>query len=125
MSSRTIAIDFDGVLHSYTSPFSFEALDSPTPGAAEFIRWLLDNSYTPIIYSTRAEHPSGFDQITSWLESEGFPPGLEITAVKPKALLYIDDRAFRFEGDFSAICDFISSNAHFRTWNKPRKEPSR
>lgn len=118
MPSRVIAIDFDGVLHSYTSPFSLETLDPPNPGAVEFLHWLISSGYTPILYTTRAESIQGFDQVASWLEINNFPPVLEITSTKPKALLYIDDRGFRFEGDFEAIKQFIQDGLHFRTWNK-------
>lgn len=49
---KTICIDFDGVLHSYTSGWQGEdvASDPPVPGAIEWLREMIRNL---IIYLTK------------------------------------------------------------------------
>ena len=48
-----------------------------------------------------------------WLSEYNFPK-LDVRHEKPEALLYIDDRGFRFTGDFSDAKEFI--NAGFASW---------
>lgn len=96
----TIALDFDGVLHSYTSPWTTasEISDPPVPGAVEAVKEWLDAGFEVIVTSARAQNPEGVIAIKKWLKANGFPA----LAVHPKhkATLYIDDRGFRFEGHF-------------------------
>lgn len=49
-----IALDFDGVLHSYTSGWTGEIpMDPPTPGAVVFVEELLRQGYKLHIFTTR------------------------------------------------------------------------
>lgn len=45
MKKQTICVDFDGVLHSYTSRFTVpdEVLDRPTPGALGWLEDMIDS----------------------------------------------------------------------------------
>lgn len=92
-------IDFDGVLHSYTSGWLGETVipDAPTEGAQEFVRDLIVMGFTPIVASTRAQHAIARQAMATWLGREGFPE-VSIAAGKPPASFYLDDRALRFEG---------------------------
>lgn len=127
----TIAIDFDGVIHSYTSGWkgTREIPDPPVPGALKFLYNLTAHTPTvarPVIYSTRAAEPHGRNAIKDWLRLHGGQAawgktvthlGLEsvrITALKPPAVVYIDDRGFRFEGTFPSI----ESLLEMEPWNK-------
>ena len=68
---RLIAIDFDGVLHSYTSPWTDAATisDPPTPGAMAFLRTLVDDDrFSICIVSSRCSQGGGSDAIRAWLE---------------------------------------------------------
>ena len=73
-----------------------------------------------IIFSTRAENELGRKAIYDWFVKHGLNPEVlnELTIHggpdKPKAVIYIDDRAFHFEGLFPST-DFIKS---FKPWNK-------
>ena len=106
---KTIAIDFDGVIHSYTSGWTGPVpTDPPVDGALKFINKLLELGYKVSIYSTRFETFSGSNATVEWLTKNGFPiEQLELTFAKPKAIIYIDDRAFRFDGDFAKPLAFI------------------
>lgn len=105
---KTIAIDFDGVIHKYSKGWhDGTCYDEPCEGAAEALTYLLDN-YTVFILSTR--EPT---QIEAWFHdklpnflTEIIPldsviqfwdkPTLGITQRKLPAIAYIDDRALRF-----------------------------
>lgn len=106
-----IVLDFDGVLNSYRSGWisAAEIPDPPTAGAQQFVADLLDDGWEIVIQSTRAATPQGANAISEWLILHGFPlPGgpltadprgaYVITAEKLPALVYLDDRALRFNG---------------------------
>lgn len=113
---KTVAMDFDGVLHAYTSPWTkaTEINDGPTPGALEAVLQYLDADYEVVVYSSRANDPEGRLCIQDWLEDHGFP-GLEVTSKKPAAILYIDDRGYTFTGSNFPSVDYLRS---FKPWNK-------
>jgi hypothetical protein len=97
MSRRTVAVDFDGVLHSYTSKFDIDRLDPPESGAREFIIRLMQDDFEIVVYSTRAETEHGADVMRRWLRYWDFPEvAMTITSGKPLAVAYVDDRAVSF-----------------------------
>jgi len=122
---KTICIDFDGVIHSYTSGWQ-GASTIPDPiveGAIAFMLGLLAADYEVAIFSTRSLSAGGLPAMRSWLKKEAgntwFPtpdgPGLESVKFpmeKPPAIMYLDDRAVYFTGTFPSI-DFVRE---FRTW---------
>ena len=98
---KTIALDFDGVLHSYTSGWTgWTPLDMPVPGAQDFVLDLLELGYSVVIYSARFSEGVGRSGAARWMAEHGFPPGIHLATLKPQASLYVDDRGFRFEGSF-------------------------
>lgn len=111
---KTLAIDFDGVLHAYTSPWTKpeEIHDGPVPGAVAWVTAACKR-FEVVVCSARAETPAGIVAITEWLSRHGFPP-VEVTSEKPKAVVYLDDRAWRFDGTFPVL-DEIDA---FRPWNR-------
>lgn len=104
MGQRGVAVDFDGVLHSYTSGWKGAEIvpDAPVPGGQEFVRDLMYAGYTPVVHSSRASSHAGRDAIVSWLQYHGFPE-MHVTQFKPAALVYLDDRAMRFNGRWPSI----------------------
>lgn len=106
---RTVAVDFDGVIHQYSKGWQDGSIyDPPVPGALEALRVLMDQ-YAVAIFTTR-----DIGQVAEWLINRGFScrtghdgpfwndPGLLlVTNTKPAAIAYIDDRAVRFTGDWS------------------------
>jgi hypothetical protein len=129
-SKPTLSLDFDGVVHQYSSAFTKpeEIHDDVVPG---FFEWAEDASrrFELVIYSTRSETAEGRAAMTLWLieqrrkwrDAGGKPRGelpVEITfsAHKPKAFLMVDDRAVAFDGDWSALDpDALMA---FRPWNR-------
>ncbi len=113
-----VAIDFDGVMHAYTSRWTTaaEVLDGPTPGALDAVQSYLAAGWDVIVYSVRARDGEGRAAIRRWMEKHGFPP-LQITSGKPHAKIYIDDRGYRFTGNnFPSVIEIEA----FRPWNRKR-----
>lgn len=97
----SIAVDFDGVIHSYASPWVAADVicDPPTDGAIEWLGAMLDK-FKVYIFSTRCESHSARVAMRKWLKDNGLERAdeIEFTTGKPPCLLYVDDRAWRFDG---------------------------
>jgi sulfur carrier protein ThiS len=118
VAKRTVALDFDGVLHPCRRGWTGHAAEEdPVPGALRFVRRLLDLGWTVIVYSARAKHSEGRAGIRKWLAKHGFPP-LHVSVGKPTACAYLDDRAVRFDGDWDAIQHLFDDPAHLRPWTE-------
>lgn len=126
MSKPILCLDFDGVIHSYTSPWvdAQTIPDPPVEGAIAFMLAAL-NHFDVVIYSSRSKDPRGIAAMKSWLyEHAGAAwhespcgPGLEDVRFehqKPAAFLTIDDRALTFDGAWPSL-DAIKT---FKPWNK-------
>lgn len=123
----TVAVDFDGVIHSYTSPWvNAETIpDPPVPGAIEWL-WEMSKRFEIVIFSTRCKTGEGRQAVQRWLfencersapldaDPSSLPLRLKYTADKPPALVYLDDRAMRFEGVFPTAEEIHAA----RPWNK-------
>jgi hypothetical protein len=120
MSKRTICLDFDGVIHSYTSGFQGVDViaDPPVPGAREAVVELLDFGYDVTVFSTRCISFKGSEAMRAWLRKHQFDDRLRVSADKPPALLYVDDRGYRFEGDWDAVVCFATQSCALAPWNK-------
>lgn len=91
---RTIAVDFDGVLHAYSRGFQGldNAYDPPMPGAREALEALRAQGNVLKIMSSRPRVV-----IEEWLERYGMSDLFdEVRNDKFAATLYIDDRALHF-----------------------------
>ncbi len=114
----SIAVDFDGVIHQYITKWTTrtEISDPPVPGALRWLERMLQD-FNVIIWTSRqtcdedsdagwAEVFAAERAIQAWLVKHGFPETLVgqleywTAPGKPHALIYIDDRGFRFEGRF-------------------------
>ncbi len=114
----SVSIDFDGVIHSYTSGWTgYEKIvDPPVEGAFNRLNEYLEH-FTVYIFSTRSTiGERGIKGMKRWFEKHGFDHSkLKFAEKKPKCSLYIDDRGFHFKGNFPSV-EYINS---FKTWNKP------
>lgn len=137
MNNPIICVDFDGVIHSYTSGWKGVAVipDDPVPGA---IKWLEDHLPVPDalgmsdeykgpivqIYSSRSKSWFGRRAMKKWLIKHGLHHAyitdglLQFPVKKPAAFLTIDDRAICFDGTFPTSQEMMS----FKPWNK--REPT-
>lgn len=95
-SDEVVCIDFDGVLRSYNGyDQPVGPGDEPVRGSRDAVEWFVRHKAKVVILTARPERNHW--SVRQWLTKHGFPPGLEVTNVKPPAHLYIDDRACRFE----------------------------
>lgn len=137
-----LCVDFDGVIHSYSSGWQGATVipDAPVPGALRWL-WKATEWFDVQIYSSRSKDPEARKAMFKWMVEhsraefgEGHPmtmtdddgeqgPIYPITFAyeKPAAFLTIDDRAICFDGDFNDIepTDLLS----FVPWNKRPKVP--
>ncbi len=91
-----LAVDFDGVIHSYELGWNNGAIyGSPVEGAMQALVEL-SRDYKLIVLTARPE--TQFGRIKAWIEThqKAGPFAFEVTNVKPPAAAYIDDRAIRF-----------------------------
>lgn len=97
---RTICLDFDGVLHSYRSGWrGAETIpDPPIHGTREAIA-RLRKLYRVVVYSARCRTEPGRLAIENWLRKHDIQVD-ELCEHKPPAMVYVDDRAIRFRGDW-------------------------
>lgn len=127
---KSICVDFDRVIHQYTTPWSHASVisDPPVEGAFEWLTEMVDH-YIVNIFSSRSDHPEGVEAMQEWFKTHGLSPlvlcYLRFPTHKPPAVLYIDDRAYRFEGTFPTvkqIAEFDASVWHptFRTYTTLR-----
>ncbi len=119
MNKPILCLDFDGVLHSYTSGWKGADVipDPPVPGAIEFIKEATVH-FTVAIFSSRSNQPGGISAMKAWLyyHSAGEPINEVIIwpTEKPAAFLTIDDRALTFNGTWPNVKELLN----FKPWNK-------
>jgi len=115
---KSISLDFDGVIHSYTNGWTGETPeDSPVSGSLDFVKELIDMGYEVVVHSARAQTKGGKEGIRKWLNEHKFPD-IEVSLEKPHAELYVDDRGFRFEGKFEKVLNFINGKSSLKPWYK-------
>ena len=126
MGKPILCLDFDGVIHSYTSGWQGADMipDPPVDGAIAFMLGAL-NHFDVVIFSSRSNQRGGTAAMkgwlkkhagTTWYESPG-GPGLEdirFVLEKPPAVVTLDDRALTFEGEWPDI----EALKAFQPWNK-------
>lgn len=113
---QTLILDFDGVIHSYQSGWKGAAVipDPPTDGAREAIAKLRER-YVVVVVSSRCHQDGGIDAIWEWLRKHRIEVD-GVTNDKPPHICTVDDRAFRFEGDWQAVIDSVEAASV--PWNK-------
>lgn len=114
----TVAVDFDGVIHSYVTPWESAEIipDEPVPGAIEALN-RLHKDFDVVIFTTRARTVAGAVAVAGYLSRHGFPYFFTVTHEKIAALIYIDDRAYRFTGDNWPTAQEVHA---LRPWNKAK-----
>lgn len=112
----TVVFDLDGVIHSYVSGWQGVDVipDPPVPLIQEEIERIRKAGYKVVVVSTRCVNPAGMDAVKNYLDVNGIVVD-EVLAEKPPALVYIDDRAIRFDGDPRGLLEQIQQ---FRPWQE-------
>jgi hypothetical protein len=108
---RTVCLDFDGVLHSYKSGWCGAEVipDPPIHGTREAVE-RLRQLYRVAVYSARCRTEPGRQAVASWLHKHEIVVD-EVCEHKPPALVYVDDRAIRFRGNWD---DLLTEIREFR-----------
>ena len=92
MNNKTIALDYDGVIHKYSKAYHDGTIyDGPIDGARDAIRLLRKKGYRVAIFTARPN----IEDIHQWLQQHKIVVD-DVSNVKPKAVAYIDDRGIRF-----------------------------
>ena len=112
----TVCLDFDGVINSYSEWFGDDCIPDPiVNGAKEFIDEA-QKQYNICIFTTRANTQKGKLAVKKYLEDNNIDThNIEITSIKPPAIVYIDDRSICFTGTFDGLLDKINT---FKPWNR-------
>jgi len=132
MSAPILCLDFDGVLHSYSSGWkgARNIPDPPVPGAIAWLDSLVEDGeavcamaprfrdFDVCIYSSRSRYWGGRKAMKKWLLKWGFRPdkieNIRFPLMKPPAFLQIDDRAVTFTGTFPSVQEMLA----FKPWHK-------
>ena len=102
--TKTIAIDFDGVIHSFEFGFHDGTIyGTPLPGSLESIKKIAEK-YKIVIYTAKAKKDrplingkTGTELVWEWLKKYEIDTLItDVTAEKPRAVCYIDDKAIQF-----------------------------
>lgn len=114
--TQTVAVDFDGVIHSYDKGWQDGTIYGvPLPGSLEALDALL-GKYAVFVHTTRDPY-----QVEDWLAGHGVNCVIDngdgepefwngrgvvlVTRRKYPAVAYIDDRGIRFENWPQALAD--------------------
>jgi hypothetical protein len=106
-----IGVDFDGVIHANSKGFyDGTVYDDPIPGSRDALI-SLSKKYKIIVFSAKARKDrmliggkTGVELIWEWLKKYDMDQYVEdVTAEKPRAVYYIDDKAIRFVDWNSAL----------------------
>ncbi len=143
MRKPILCLDFDGVLHSYSSGWKGADVipDPPTDGMVAFLDKAVE-VFDVQIFSSRTHQPGGVEAMKAFIwdalgnhfdcSFAGDPRGLERALAirdaisypteKPPAMVSIDDRALCFTGNWS---DFDPKRLkEFQPWNKSKSPGS-
>lgn len=118
-----LCLDFDGVLHSYSSGWMGADVcgDPPVPGAIKFLRDASEH-FTIAIYSSRSGQTGGIFAMKQWLSYHTLQvfgtdapwfEQIQWPGQKPPAMVTIDDRAVRFTGQWPSIAWLLE----FKPWH--------
>ena len=119
MTKPILCLDFDGVIHSYTTKYIAPDVvnDPPTPGTREALE-RYSEFFRLEIFSSRSHQLGGRNAMFEWCRDHfGYDfttQQLHFPLHKPPALVTLDDRAITFTGQWP---DLPSLRA-FRPWNK-------
>ena len=117
-AKKILCIDFDGVIHSYSSGWHGADIvsDPPVPGAKEFLEGAI-LVFDVYINSSRSGQKGGIHAMRTWMIHHfgvDLVKELYFTEYKPAAFLTIDDRCLTFDGIWPSPLRLLE----FKPWNK-------
>ena len=128
MGKPILCLDFDGVLHLYSSGWMGAACipDPPVPGAMAFLVDAVE-AFRVAVFSSRSSQPFGVQAMWDWLMkyltlhlqdarlAATVVKQIDFPKAKPAAFVTLDDRAITFAGAFPSV----ESLKAFRPWTDP------
>lgn len=118
-----LSVDFDGVIHSYTSGWRGVSVlpDPPVPGAMAFLREAV-KVFDVQVFSCRSRSTIGVgamqDYVEHWarleLGEDAWTTNISYPTTKPPAHVSLDDRGWQFTGVWPDLQELLA----FKPWNK-------
>jgi SAM-dependent methyltransferase len=108
-----IGIDFDGVIHKCSKGYHDGTIyDDPVQGVHEALK-ILSQNHKLVVYTCKAKKDRGLvngktgaELVWEWLKKHDLAAYVsEVTAEKPRALIYIDDNALKFNDWSSCLAE--------------------
>jgi ribonucleotide monophosphatase NagD (HAD superfamily) len=114
-SKKVIALDFDGVIHDDSKGFHDGTIYGLPIDGTESALIELSKNYKLIIFTCKANpkrplvnEKTGVKLIWEWLEKWNFRQYIsDVVWGKPNALIYIDDKGFRFN-DWQTTIEYLN-----------------
>lgn len=111
-----IQVAFDGLLHFETRDWTSASVIDPTPrgrvqqGATNLLQHLIENGFSPIIFSTRAAWGDGLSGISDFLRRYLFPDRLPISSYFREDVPYLGPNVYNPHG-YRDLGHFLKSLA--------------
>ena len=124
IKKKRIMVDLDGTIHAYEKGWNNGKLGSVIKGAKEAIDELHNKGFEIIIFTTRASSEilhkkiskdKMVSDIEKWLDKNDIYYD-DITSEKIEAVMYIDDRAIRFNGDWIETMKEVKKVSEYERW---------
>lgn len=117
----TICLDFDGCMNLYKGYNGPDQLYLPAPGVEKFLKELNKRTDDLVIFTARDKN-----KVWEWLHKYGLEVYVNnVTNTKIPAILYIDDRAIKFNGNFQETIQEVkefkvhwNDDHPFEAWKK-------
>ena len=114
-NGKTVALDFDGVI---CEPYGGRVL----PGSEYLLHGLHVRGYTVVIHTCNVP-----ERVWAWLGNNNLAHLVDyVTHTKPPAVLYVDDRGYRYDGrpeDAARVLACLDTG-HSTWWEREGKTPS-
>src|ERR1700704_1528584 len=108
MTTKVLAIDFDGVCHDFKNPVPHRRMGAPIAGTKEALESLKTQGYELVIFCVWGDE-KGQKTISDFMKYYELPFD-RITNIKPQAEAYLDDKAIRFTAWDKALEDIATSS---------------
>jgi hypothetical protein len=91
--------------------------EPPTEGLRQFLERCEADEWRVVVFSTRARDAEGEVGIRDWLAKHDLAGFVEdVTATKPAAIAYIDDRGITFSGDWRTVYEDLTAMLRHGPW---------
>lgn len=110
-NKNQIAIDFDGVIHKNSKGFfDGTVYDTPIEGSLDAIK-KISTKFDIVVFTAKAskdrpliDGKTGKEHVVEWLKENGFYQYIkDVVIEKPRAVLYIDDKGYKFNNWIETI----------------------